>query len=205
MSSVVADAMNWQKADRVIAEIERAHLSPAGAFGLPEKLDARRLQYRIPDEAFKIQATFKRIFVHQIPEWSGETYGPDSKIVRTEIAQQREREQMPRGVVISAGLEAREVMYSHGIELGDVVWIIQLAVFRLPVLHIDRTPSVVLVLQVGDIVGCEDTMERLKSKEIALVHDRRVGPDGYSANEICYEHGDGTRCKQVSPWIPEDF
>lgn len=204
MSSIVTEALTWQGAAQRAEKIAK-HMSPAGALQLPEKLDERRLRYGIADEAFRIQATFKRIFVHQIPEWDGETYGPDSKIVRTEISKKRDREATPRGVLIGAGLESREVLYSHGIELGDIVWIVQLAVFRLPYLSIDGIEERMLVLQVGDIVGCEDTATRLRDKEMVLVHDRRVNYDGYSNNDICYEHGDGTRVKQVSPWIADDF
>jgi hypothetical protein len=153
----------WERAERRALTIQK-HMSLPGALGLPEKLDQRRLQYGIPDEAFAIQATFKRIFVKQIPDWDGETYGPE------------------------------DILHSHGIELGDIVWIVQMAIFRLPVLEIDGTPEVVLVLQAGDIVGCVDTMERVKRGELK---------QGYDPVDRC-SYYDG-RPKPISPWIPDDF
>jgi hypothetical protein len=183
----------WERAERRAVVVQK-HMSSAGALGLPEKLDERRLIYGIPDEAFAIQATFKRIFVKQIPDWDGETYGPESKIFRTQVSQQRNRESTPRGVLVSAGLEAQDILHSHGIELGDIVWIVQMAIFRLPVLEIDGTPEVVLVLQAGDIVGCVDTMERIK---------RGALKQGYDPVDRCsYYEGRG---KPISPWIPDDF
>jgi len=192
-------------AERFRAMVERRagviqkHMSPPGKLkGVTGKLEERRFRYGIPDEAFKVQATFKRVFVKQIEEWEGETFGPDSRLVRTDVQKQRGRESTPRGVLVSAGLEAQDVLLSHGIELGDIVWIVQMSIFRLPVLSIDGTDEVLLVLNVGDVNGCEDAWERLQSGEMVSEYDEKAKQHHYTwkGKELP---------RPISPWINSEF
>lgn len=204
MSNIVSEAATWAQANARAADIKK-HMSPAGALGLPQLLDERRLRYGIVDEAFKIQPAFRRVFLRQIEEWDGETYAPESKIIRTEVAKKRDYESMPRGVLIGAGLEAREVLHSHGIDLGDIVWMVQLGLYRIPVVRINGIDEHIIVLQVGDIVGGEDTAARLRSGDLQLVHDTRASDEGLSRNDFLYARKDGYRTAIKSPWTPDDF
>lgn len=204
MSNIVSEAAIFAQAEARSKDIKK-HMSPAGALGLPPLLDERRLRYGIVDEAFKIQPAFRRVFLRQIEEWEGETYAPESKIIRTENAKKRDYESMPRGVLIGAGLEAREVLHSHGIDLGDIVWMVQLGLYRIPIVRINGKDEHILVLQVGDIVGGEDTAARIRSGDLQLVHDRRALEGGFDRNDFLYARKDGYRTAIKSPWTPDDF
>lgn len=197
MNIVQSTSQEWRDAELRVPKLEKHH-SPPGALGLPPLLEERRLKYGIVDEYFKIQAAFKRVYVRQIPEWDGETFGPESQIIRTQNEQRRGRESTPRGVIVSAGPEALDILRTNGMDVGDIVWIVQLAIFRLPVLEIDGKAEVALVLQVGDIVGNEDTKQRLDRGELLLKYD----PD---ALQHYYELPDGSLVRPKSPFIPDEF
>lgn len=196
--SIVSEAATWAGAERRAEKIEKHMSKPGKLKGISPILEERRLRYGIPDEAFRIQAAFKRIYVKQIEEWDGETYGPESRIIKTQITQQRGRESTPRGIIVSAGLEALDSLISHGMDVGDVVWIVQLAMFRLPVLEIDGKDEHVLVLQVGDVTGAEDTMARLRSGELSMKYDAEAG-------QHYYEWRGRESMRPKSPWISDEF
>lgn len=202
MNIVQSTSQIWRDAELRKPKLEKHH-SPPGALGLPPLLEERRLKYGIVDEYFKIQAAFKRVYVRQIPDWDGPTFGPESQIIRTENEQERNRQSTPRGVIVSAGLEALDILRSNGMDVGDIVWVVQLAIFRLPVLVIDGKPEVALVLQVGDVVGAEDTMQRVNAEKLVLNYDE-------AALQHYYERrgDDGEKLfspRPISPWTPDEF
>jgi len=149
------------KAQQRNAEIE-AEMSPAGALRLPPKLDAARLKWKIGDRAFKRQATFRRIHVFQVdlmallaPE--SDNYFPGTTIERPNITKRVDSEGCHMGILISAGLTALDELYSHGVELGDVVGFIRNAPMRHTFSRSEHGESYYLVLNAGDIT-CDETL-----------------------------------------------
>lgn len=196
MTRLVSEEKTWEIADRRAKKIEQ-HMSPPGQLkGINPVLEERRLKYGIPDEAFKVQACFKRIYVWQVQPWDGETYGPDSQIIKLDTTKQRGKESTPRGIIVSAGMESLDALLSHGMAVGDLVWIVAMGVYRLPVLEIDARDEVLLVLQVGDVTGGEDTWERIQSGELTVNYDDE-------ARQHYYDWRGKSIPRPISPFVPD--
>jgi hypothetical protein len=162
-----------EKAEKQSAEILEK-MSPAG-FVAHELLDLRRRQFGIPDSAFRVQAAFNMVYVHQIQDVMFEkgTYG-DSKIIIPKNYEDSKKKSAPRGIIVSAGLNALDILRSNGMDLGHIINYVRVAPFRLQydiaggeVLHL-------LTLHVGDIYGSEDTATALRERRIALTRDQDV-------------------------------
>ena len=149
------------------AEIE-ANFSAPGTLGLPPLLDAKRVKYGIPDSAWNSQAVFNKILVWQVPIDESENYG-GGIIVKTEQQKKRELSEAPRGVIVSAGLQALDELRSHGIDLGHTVFFTHLAPFRkrLPAI-LGKEPSLV-ILHSGDVFDSEELAQNLKSRRCRIV------------------------------------
>lgn len=149
----------------------RKHVSPAGAIkGLPPLLEQRRLEYMIPDAAFGRACMFDKVLLFQIPMWEQETYG-DTRIIMPESGQERVEESAPRGIIVSAGLQALGVLYSHGSGLGHKVLYVHLTPWRVPFMMISGHELYLIPLRVGDLVADEDAGAALCSGDMELVRD----------------------------------
>jgi len=196
------DAMGKQaslKAERM--QILRMNaMSPPNSLGLPPLLEKRRWEHTIPDAAFETVQSFSFVTLYQISQFEGETYG-DTKIVMADATRDREKNEAPRGVLISAGLQAMDILRSNGIDLGHVVTFIRVAPFRQRVGVIGARNEYVLGLQVGDIRGSEDLAKELRSgwSRIKL----HTLEDGSVEHRI--ENADGAAWKPSRPWIAEDL
>lgn len=133
----------------------REHISPAGALGLPELLDHRRLEYGIPDECFGAQASFGYVLVHQISQVESETYG-DTSIIMPDTVKDREQKEAPRGIIVSAGLQAMDQLRSNGVDLGHIVMFSRNIPYRARMAIIDARHHHLIVLQAGDVFASED-------------------------------------------------
>lgn len=145
----------------------RKDMSKAGKLGLPPLLDKRRLENSIPDSAFRYQPLFDRIFVWQIPDDHG-LLSKDSLLVLPETTRQADMYSTPRGILVSAGLGALDVLYSHGVDLGHIVHFQRIAPFKRRIGRYAGTEMQVLVLQAGDLASSEDLAERLRSGELRV-------------------------------------
>lgn len=144
-----------QRAQDESADILK-HMAPPGALNLPALLEERRVQYGLPDHLFDAQASFGFVLVYQITRLSGETYG-DSRIVRTQANQDREAKEAPRGIVVSAGLDALDKLRSNGIDLGHIVLFSRSVPYRASMGIAGLKEQHLIVLQAGDIFASEDT------------------------------------------------
>lgn len=146
------------------------HLSPKGSpLGLGQLVEEKRWKYGIVDAAWYGQhAAFDRVLVWQIAEEESDTYN-GGLIVKTEIAKKRELVEAPRGVIVSAGLGALDVLRSNGIDLGHTVGFARLSPFRRPIGVFAGTPLALIVLHVGDIVDSEDLGSQLRTREVRIV------------------------------------
>jgi len=154
-----------------IEEEWKKHMSPAGALpGLSKELDEKRLKYAIPDKVFDVNASYDRILIWQIiaddenPDLvpgSSVLYAPDGMKTRNE-------QETPRGVIISGGLLALDVMRSNGMRIGDTVHFCELQPYRRRVAFIDSKPYYIMTLNVGDITDNEDLRERIRAGEVRI-------------------------------------
>lgn len=178
----------------------RKHISPAGALALPELLDARRIQYGMPDQAFAGEAVFDRIFLWQIPHNFDETYTGTS-IVKTPNARKREEEECPRGIIVSAGLRALDNLRSHGVDIGHIVQFLKVGPFRMPLGQIggvDIPP--LIVARDGDIAASEELPKLRRANKV-----RTIAVDAGGAVEHRLEVDGKTLSSPQMPWIPEDM
>lgn len=173
------------------------HMSPRGSLGLPPLLEQRRWEWGITDGAFQQVATFERIFVHRIPAAgeTGETYD-GGKIIRPSMTVDREEQQSSRGVLVSAGLRAMDILYSNGIDLGSIVRVINNAIYGIPVEMVGGKRRWLLVLNDGDICGSEDLAQLLKSRTVGV---RRIDFEDKPS-----EHAITGRGNALTPWVSDD-
>jgi hypothetical protein len=165
-----------EAAKKRTAEI-RANMSPPGALGLPELLEAARLKWGIPDRAFATQAIFDRIHIFPI-DFEGqkgdeqkETYG-NSSIIRPETNKQRDLQNGHRGILISMGLTAADHCVSHGIELGHIVCTIRNAPHAQECMRLsDGRPMHYLIMRDGDLTGSETQREELLSGKTRIIDE----------------------------------
>lgn len=167
------DPMAGDFADRFdkVLERKKGKIAPPGAIKrLPPLLEQKRLEHRIPDGAFRTQPVYDYVYVYQINGHvtNAGTYGEDSKIYVPEVIQDADRQMVPTGVLISAGLTALDSLWSHGIELGHTVYFAQLAPYRLPIGMRDGVEEHVILLRSGLIRSSFEQRAALESGELQI-------------------------------------
>lgn len=150
------------------AEIQKASMAPPGGLpGVTGLLEQRRLEYGIPDHMFDAHASFGFVMVHQITRVVGNTYG-ESKILLTEVAKDRETKEAPRGIIVSAGLDALDKLRSNGIDLGHIVMFSRSVPYRASMGFAGLKEQKLIILQVGDIFSSEDTATMLFDGQVGI-------------------------------------
>lgn len=132
-------------------------------------------RYHIP--TWPYEATFDRIVVFSIPERKAtrETYVEGGLIAKPSSRTEKEEAESPRAVIVSAGLGARDVLRSHGMGLGHVVWVARLSPWRHEVdRDKDGKPIQFMFLRVGDIVGSETLQDAMRTSTATI----DLAPDG---------------------------
>lgn len=186
------------RSERLAMEIG-SHISE-GTIGLGPLVDKKRKQYGIPDEAFFNQsAVLNRVLVAQIPEEETDTY-EGTLILKTEIAKKRELVEAPRGVIVSAGLQALDELRSNGIDIGHTVGFTRLAPFRRPFATIAGERLTLIVLVAGDIIDSEDLGQKLKSRACRIV--AKPNEEGVMIHHFVDENG--KMWSPVEADVPED-
>lgn len=131
-----------------------------------ESLLARRLK------AFDVdlpacQPAFDRVFVYQVNNIGEARDGDtDTTFKGTSIIMPTPAKGTfgaSRGLLISAGLKALDELYSHGIELGHIVWYQRLSPWQRSYMGNGRICQVT-ILRAMEIVGSEDTMANFNEK-----------------------------------------
>jgi hypothetical protein len=188
-----------QKAKRIAAELPK-HMSPPGTYSfLGELLDKRRLEYGICDGFFKRTMTFDGVLVQQLNDNPDEDHFEDSMIIKPVAAQNREKEEAPRGLLLNAGLGALDTLRSNGVDLGHIVNFIRQAPWRMKVATIANSDIWALLLRAGDIKGSEDTARLLKEGRLKI--EARI-EDGVRAH---YYMMDGKIWDPVETFLPDDY
>jgi len=156
-----------------------ARQSPPGALGLPGKLELRRQQYNIPDEAFEMHAAFDRILLWQVDplyqekETIKNTFAGTS-ILMPETSSKRVRDETPRGVIVSAGLQALDNLRSNGLDVGHLVNFVRLSPWRIPIASYEGNLIYLIVLRDGDLIASEDLQQSVRSGKAGVTYDASI-------------------------------
>ncbi len=122
------------------------------------KLDERRKLYEIPDVPYLPMA--KNVLVFRIPlqRSAGGLHLPETH-----------SDPNPFGVLVAAGLKARDIMREHLIEVGDVVWFGRFEGWEK---EVDRERATagkyLLQLKIDGVLGSVDAKERAAKMDIAF-------------------------------------
>jgi len=180
--------------------VVKENMSPPGALGLPKLLEQKRWQYGMPDQLFtNQQACFNKVLVHQIPEEESNTYA-GGLILKTEVAKTRELVEAPRGIIVSAGLQALDELRSNGVDLGHTVGFTRLAPYRRPVATIAGQRLSLIVLHAGDIIDSEDLAKALKERRARVIS--KPNEEGVMTHQFIDENG--KLWSPVDAAVPED-
>lgn len=175
-------ASDNDRADELTAILEReSHLervaraivekmSPEGALKLPPLLEKRRLEFGIPDEAFKYQATFETILFWQLHLEHEESSVTPGGIHKPETRHRGELQQSPRGIVVSAGLAALDVLRANGSGLGHIVNIMRQAPYRRAIANYAGLDVWIYSCNVGQIFADEDVGGEIFDGKKAIVY-----------------------------------
>lgn len=144
-------------------ELIKSRMSPPGALGLPDLLEAQRLLWGIPDGAFKCRAVFDRIHLFPIDLFDNSEFIPGTNLFRPNANKMKDVQNGHRGILISMGLEAADHCVSHGIELGHIVRTIRNAPHTQECERFDEFSMFYLVMRDGDLTGSETQEEDLRA------------------------------------------
>jgi hypothetical protein len=170
-------------AESIAKKLEES-LAPRGTFNIPMLLDERRFEYGIPNGAFDAFPVFDKVYVWQIPNQERRTYAKEGAILKPDAVIAYDRNTAPRGIIVSAGLQALDSLRSTGIDVGHIIRFKKFAPFIQPIDEIDGKELTVMVIRDGDIVSSEDL-----SREF---HARRVSIINASTDGLSYDHRFGT-------------
>lgn len=136
-------------------------------------LDEKRKKYGIPAVPYGPKG--KVVLVFRLPQETQTAGG----IYVVETA----REPQPKGVLIAAGLTARDEMRDHLVELGDDVWFGRFAGYEK---EVERDPEnkgkTIIQMMISDVLGSVETMER--EKEHVLMYDDEIGEHYWEKPDI---------------------
>ena len=130
-------------------------------------LERRIREYNIP--RWPGQALYGRIIVYRIPDKAAErkTFVEGGLIEMTEEQAAGRAFRAPRGIIVSAGLQAMDVLRGNGIGLGEMIWMASHTPWRFEVDAKQSGEKVETVefffMQAGDAVISEDLAERVQS------------------------------------------
>lgn len=198
-------ALQFQyKVEGIEGEIKKRQ-HPEGHF--PQNsplLERRRIQATMPNGLFKQSTSFDRILIWQLSQDDSETFG-DTSIVKPQASQKRAEEEAPRGILVSAGLQALDNLRANGIDLGHVVTFIRHAPWHMRVDNILGHDLYALMLRDGDITGSEDLAKALCSGECRIETRETVHDDGVVVTEHYYVDKEGKAWNPRMPFIGDDY
>ena len=127
-------------------------------------LSKRMQEFDIPP--WPGEACFERVIVYCIPDryaarekTEGGLYIPTQRV-------DTDKARSPRGIVVSAGLKALDVLRSNGMDLGELVWFAPHVPFRYVVGTNGKQDIEFKFMNVGDIVLSEDVLGKVLEGEL---------------------------------------
>lgn len=156
-------------AENIADELE-ASLAPRGTYNIPMLLDERRFEYGIPNGAFESFPAFDKVYIWQVNLTERRTYSEGGAIIKPDARVAHDRNTAPRGIIVSAGLQALDSLLSTGIDVGHMVRFKKFSPFIQPVAEIQGVELTVMVIRDGDIVSSEDLARAYHAREISVVN-----------------------------------
>ncbi len=153
-----------------IADALLASLAPRGTYNIPMLLDERRFEYGIPNGAFEHFPLFDKVYIWQLTLTERRTYSDGGAIVKPDAVIASDRNTAPRGIIVSAGLQALDSLRSTGVDIGHIVRFKKFSPFIQPVGEINGVPLTVMVIRDGDIVSSEDLAREYHGRTISIVN-----------------------------------
>jgi hypothetical protein len=135
-------------------------------------LDRRIKEYNIPD--WPGQALYGRIIVYRIKDENADrkTFTAGGVIEMPDDVASTQKWKAPRGIIVSAGLLAMDILRGNGIGLGEVIWMASHSPWRFEVdskLKDGKVESVdFYFMQAGDAVLSEDLVERIREGDAVV-------------------------------------
>ena len=136
-------------------------------------LAERMKEFGIPRPPY--EPAFDLVVVYPLPDAksSRETFVPDGVIVKAQTTKAAEERSSPRGVLVGAGLKARDYLRGYLIELGHIVWLSRLSPWR----HVvergaDGKDVELYFLSVTDIKGSEDVAKLIADGKARVYCDK---------------------------------
>lgn len=192
-----------EKAKKRTAAIKE-RMSPPGALGLPGLLEENRLKYGIPDGAFRSQALFDRIHVFPLDAFEGDAAEKTAGgIYKPNVTKLKDKQEGHRGVLISVGLQAADVLMSHGVELGHVVITNKNVPFANVCEVILGVPMFYLVMRDADLASSETLRTQILEGEKRVIECGDY--DAYLHQIAVNEQGDWTPKKRKSAYIQDTW
>ena len=139
---------------------------------IPPLLLKRMQELEIP--AWPGQALFERVIVYLVPDEaaSADKFIPDGMIYKVDQRKETDKARSPRGVIVSAGLAALDILVSNGMQIGEMVWLSPYVQYRFEVGKRENgSPIEFMFLNVGDVVLSEDILQRVVDGELNLQHN----------------------------------
>lgn len=159
------------------AEIQRNHLAPLGQTDLPAFLDKRRVEYQLPNELFVHQACGNRVLFYPMGI-EGDKKFEGTSIIMPDFADTRDKKMTPKGLLVSAGIEAMDYMVDQGIELGDIIWHDAPSPTRVHCCWILRRQFVLYEVPIESIVADMDLRHRIMHGWVEFVREQRYDRNG---------------------------
>lgn len=166
-------------------------ISPPGAIpNISPILEYRRLRFNIPDMMFSAAACNNKVNVFQIPSpGSGsDTFVEGGLLVKPGFVKKRELQAAPKGIVVSAGLNALDSMYTNGYWPGHVINFIHQQPYHKPVGTIDGIDQFVLCMTAGDITDSDDLANYMRSGWVKISRREFTIEDGDNEGMTGVEH-----------------
>jgi hypothetical protein len=127
---------------------------------MTEFLKSRIEKYSIPP--WPGQALYHRVFIWNVPDEFAAADRSEGGIIYTDERHELEKSRCPRGVIVSAGQGALEVMASHGMQLGDMVYFSPHNLYRL---QVNRKGGEFRFMDIGEVVSDVDLLLRMHEGE----------------------------------------
>lgn len=146
------------------------------------KLQERLREYHVP--AFTGQMCFDKIAIWRLaPQGTTYKYASDGTMM-TEgglAVPDEARRSENRGILVSAGLKAMDVLNDNCIELGDIIWFGRFAGDEKTML---TSSAQFLLASVNDIVGSEDLLERLHNGRVVIGFSAETGQHNFKREDM---------------------
>ncbi len=183
-------------AENIADDLEKS-LAPRGTYNIPTLLDERRFEYGIPNGCFEHYPVFDKVYIWQVTLTERHTYSEGGAILKPDAIVAIDRNTAPRGIIISAGLQALDSLRSTGVDIGHIIRFKKFAPFIQPVGEIRGHIMTVMVIRDGDVVSSEDLARSYHAKETSIVN---AAEDGKSYDFRFVDEAGSLTGKKVSAY-----